>query len=368
LRFSEKFKKNNGSVTVEAAVALPAFMFAILGMAILMRVVFTYGTIQHAINETSATLSTYSYLYCMTVKGQDEKIKNYLDNSGENFSKRINDIIKGYSAISGSRENSQNELSKVAELIISGAYKDAKSSAMIPLIRIMAGSNLRNENRDEDKILKGLNVAGGIKGLDFSESNILEDDKNIEIIVRYKIKPSFMLPEICVIQRSVAKAWMEGEMGSDLGGSSTGIGNVWDMEQKNRGREIQIREGKNLPEFFPVIAIFTKGKAVAVKSVDVEAVTYKKQENLEAKILGFIEELAEFNDGTYMEKKITIKTKELIIVVPEGTIKDEVKSTFEKCKTIAIGCGINLIIKDCYGKKSIAEKDKENKEDVMKDK
>ncbi len=66
----------------------------------------------------------------------------------------------------------------------------------------------------------------------------------------------------------------------------------------------------------------------------------------------FITELSNFKDGTYLNKKIKIKSRELIIVVPESSINSEIAGIIKECETIAAQSNIKLIIKDCYGKKS----------------
>ncbi len=274
MRFIKLLKTKNGSLTLETAVALPAYIFVILGMIFFMRVIYIHGTMQHALNETANIFSNSSYLYTVTLKGNDEKIENYLDDGGNKFEEHLNTVVNAVSSItnavdaksnnqSGNVENMINEVAEnpksevlsVVSLIAKGAYANAKSNLFKPILTLFVGNYLKGENQSGDQKLRGLNVVDGIKGLDFSESKLLADRKNIEIVVRYKIKPIFLLPEIYIIQRSYARAWQDGELGSGLSKGNIGD-NVWDLKPMERGKEIQRREGRNLPEFFPVIAIF----------------------------------------------------------------------------------------------------------------
>jgi hypothetical protein len=368
--FLNNLKTKKGSLTVETAVAMPAFIFVILGMAFLIRLVFIFGTIQHAINETSYTLSNYSYLYAKTLKVYNENGKS---------KEQLDTIINGYSSFAkvldinsnnknenlenianNSIDNPKDEIRSIINMIAGGTYAGIKAKALESVLILFIENCLKTENASGNNRLKSFNVIGGIKGLDFSESKFLEDKKNIEIVVRYKIKPIFLFPDIYLIQRCHSRAWLDGESGSGLNNSEVVTDNVWDLNQLERGKEIQRREGRNLPEFFPVISIYKDGRAVAIKSIDLESVTYRKKANLKAKILEFINDLALFKNGTYMKKKINIKTKEIVIVVPQDSLNDDTKAVLKESEEVAAKLGIKITVKDCYGKKSENKNSKDN--------
>lgn len=363
-------KTKNGSLTVETAVALPAFIFVILGMVFLIRLVFIFGTIQHAINETSNILSNYSYLYAITMKDYNDKAENYPEEASGKIKEKLDTIINGYNSFTKilginsdnkessientanqTRDNPGDEIKGLISMIASGTFTKLKYKHFESMITLLIENGLKTENASGNKRLKSFNVVGGIKGLDFSESKFLADRKNIEIVVRYKIKPIFLFPDIYLIQRSCSRAWLDGEAGSNLT-SNNAANNVWDLKPLERGKEIQRREGRNLPEFFPVISIYKDGNAISIKSIELESVTYKKPANLKTKILEFINDLSGFKNGTYMKKIIKIKSKELVIVVPQGSRNDETEAVFKECLETAAESGIKITIKDCYGRKS----------------
>lgn len=55
-------KKNKGVLTVEAALMVPLFVFAILFMTQFMKVVYVYDTVQTNIHNTAKFVNSFSYL------------------------------------------------------------------------------------------------------------------------------------------------------------------------------------------------------------------------------------------------------------------------------------------------------------------
>lgn len=396
-------KHSKGSITVEAAIVVPVFICIIMSIVLLIRVVYIQGVMQHAINETAREISTYSYIY--SISGLQKAHDNTQEKLDENnqLEEYFSQAVEAYNAVGksvaeapdsienlttedikqikdrlDSLENSFNvsreEVLQITKLIgdifkepkkafISMAYLigDGSFNAFKtmyisePVTSIFVKKFLDQDGIDAHTRLIRLSVVDGFDGLDFSQSKLFEDNKTVDIVVRYRIKnilPIKIIPDINLIQRSTVKAWLDGEDGiaSDTQNSGT---SVWDLTPLKRGVRIQQELGRNLPERFPVISKFEQGTAVMIKSIDLEEATYRKPSNLRAKVNGFIRELKEFNGGSYMDTQVKnegIKNKSLVIVVPEGTISPEIQKTFDECIKSA-GRDIKIEIKE-YGRKS----------------
>ncbi len=147
--------KKKASLTIEAALVLPIFLFFFLGMAGLLMAIQTEGAVRASLWETGKKLSTYAYITQMD--GEDEKKET---------------------------------------LFGMGAAAYAHSSF------------LEKEGKDYwDQSI----VSGGSKGFSFLRSSFLKEDGNIDLIVTYQLDiPFLMLGEIHIpqIQRCRIRGWI----------------------------------------------------------------------------------------------------------------------------------------------------------------
>jgi hypothetical protein len=398
-----RLKYSKGSITVEAAIVVPIFICIIMSIVLLIRVVYIQGVMQHAINETAREISTYSYIYSISgiQKAHDNTQEKLDDNTGleEYFAQAVeayNAVYKSTSqspesnenytivdislikerldSLENSLDNSREEVLQVTKLI-EDIFKDPKKAFISmayligdgsfnafktkyvsePVATVFVKKFLNQDGVDANTRLISMSVVDGFDGLDFSQSKLFEDNKTVDIVVRYRIKnilPIKIIPDINLIQRSTVKAWLDGEDENAADKQNSGT-NVWDLAPLKRGVRIQQELGRNLPDRFPVISKFEQGTAVMIKSIDLEETTYHKPANLRSKVNGFISELMEFKSGSYMDTTVKaedIKNKKLIIVVPEGTISPDIQKTFDECIRRA-GGDIVIEIKE-YGRKS----------------
>lgn len=56
-------RKNKGVLTIEASIAYSFFLMIVVTFLYLMRIVYTYGLVQHAVSQTAKELSMYTYIY-----------------------------------------------------------------------------------------------------------------------------------------------------------------------------------------------------------------------------------------------------------------------------------------------------------------
>ncbi|MFP4697751.1 MAG: TadE/TadG family type IV pilus assembly protein [Eubacteriales bacterium] len=272
----EKYK--NGSLTIEAAFALPIFIFAVIFVAYFMRVIYIQDNVQHALDQTANQLAVYGYGYekMGLADAQQDVYSNYKNNSQElvnsidkliiqgnefvenvNNGWRIEDNISELNSVNIEEKstnggltgfissykqrvvnvidditntfqgfmNNVNEITKGIKDIIS--YKNqlgdyAKRDALeflIDTIGIQGAKHIFNNYISETQI-ENYNIKGDAKGLDFGRSQFMMEDDEIDLVVAYSIKvpiPLKVVDEIPIIQRATVRAWTGNK---DIKGSS----------------------------------------------------------------------------------------------------------------------------------------------------
>ena len=223
-------------------------------------------------------------------------------------------------------------------------------------------SNLSNfvngeikQSQQSDRLLEKLNIIGGIDGLDMSLSTFFNDSDDIELIVRYKVKipvPINIFSSFCLANRAVVKAWLYGDEVIE------NKEDIWSLDNFTRGRKVREMFGANLPFNFPVIARYEEGVATMIKSMDLTAATYQDADAARRKINDYIKELLKYNGqqkpwghDQIVIDPYDIKTKKLLLVVPENELKTDIENVLKDCYTYACNNGILLEIKR-YGYKA----------------
>lgn len=128
-------------------------------------------------------------------------------------------------------------------------------------------------------------------------------------------------------------------------------GSIWSEGNFVRGRYFRQHLSANLPNSYPVLSQFKEGKALATKSIDLTSPYYNDLTVLKQKVEGQINELASFSgtekpwgSANIQIKKEDIKSKTLIIVVPENS-PHRAEQTIEKLKSTALQKGVQLEIR-----------------------
>lgn len=147
--------KKKASLTIEAALVLPVFLFFFLGMVSLIQAIQTEGAVRASLWETGKRLATYAYI---TEMGEEkEEIEKYFG---------------------------------------AGAFVYANT-----LFLQQEGSDYWNQSM----------VIGGSGGFSFLRSSFLKEDGMIDLVVTYRLKFSFpLLGEIQLpqVQRCRVRGWI----------------------------------------------------------------------------------------------------------------------------------------------------------------
>jgi hypothetical protein len=96
---------------------------------------------------------------------------------------------------------------------------------------------------------------------------------------------------------------------------------VWRLDPFARGRQIEQALGHNLPSNFPVIDRFENGLATSIKSLDLDAATYKSSATLNRTLTDYIDKVAEFKGRTWAGVRIRpqdISDRALDLAIPHS--------------------------------------------------
>lgn len=403
---SSMISSKAGSITVEAALVLPVLLCAFFTVIFLMKMVYAYGLIQHAIDETAAEMASAGYIYHISgIRDIHDTVRNGISGKSEIFKEQTDSVFDAYNSLKGlgeslekgtgglgesaglpgnAEENFSNMLDNVAEAvsnpadelkiiscyIFGGVLDDAKTQLFIPVLKLYIKKYLVTDSvASADERLKSLNIKDGFSGLDFSESSFLSDrEENIEIVVRYRIDlplPVKITPGLDFVQRARVKAWMGGDETTGVldGTASNGVDDIWSLSNFQRGLKIRRLFGGNLPNSFPVIARFDGGKAVMIKSMDLTAKSYQVGDNAQKTLMGYIDELAGYEgqdkpwgSGDIVIPRDSIKSRELVLVIPKNKLSAANEQMLSEMAAKAGSKGVTLII-ERYGTKVIKDDD-----------
>ncbi|MDT8718576.1 pilus assembly protein [Clostridium sp. 19966] len=257
----KKNERRKGSLTVEAALVVPLFMFAILTFAYIMNLVMLHEIIQDSINEAANEVGEYSYVYTgsglesvinslahSTEIGKDkidqqqqaiasayETLGKFGDMSPEEQQGTINSAITNAVNMGKSIKNSdKNQIKEKAKtmakqegvglicyvgVLLFNDYGPAINEDITSAIAYAFVQNqVSSGTMSADERLKNFGVVGGIDGLDFTGSKILADKKNdIDIQVTYEVKlplPIKLIPSFTLRQNAYVRCWNYGPYNS----------------------------------------------------------------------------------------------------------------------------------------------------------
>jgi len=388
-----------GALTVEAAVVLPLILCAFFSVVFLIKTVYAYSLIQHALSETASEMASMGYIYHISgIRDLHDTVRDSVNERSDQLREQINgvfyafDILRGGDADSsgnGTRDlgdfaesfnqlinhtgniasDPLNELKTIAFYIAGGTFDDAKTQLFLPIVKLYMKKHLKTDNLpDVNERLLALNIEDGFDGLDFSDSSFFSDaNEDIDIVVRYKMRmpvPIKFTKELEFVHRVRMKAWMGGDEKTGVLDENSGsdiVDDIWSLSNFQRGLKIRRNFGANLPDNFPVIAKYENGKAVMIKSMDLTAASYQNAGNAAKTLKGYINELAKYKGQNepwgrddIVIRNTEIRQKELLLVIPENELTDELELMLSNMVQYADSKGVQLVIKR-YGMKIIKE-------------
>lgn len=159
-------KSKKGSLTIEASIALTAFMFIVLTILSFAMVYRAQSIVSHATLQTSQSLAIESY-YRETISksGTADTVSKLIKFAGFIGLEVDNSIDDGYASLG----DSGTDFYKIARNTFAYSISDDMSTA--------------------NQILKDAGITNGLDGIDFSYSAVKDND--IIINVQYEVKLPF---------------------------------------------------------------------------------------------------------------------------------------------------------------------------------
>ena len=94
-------KTSRGALTIEASITYPIFLMVIVTFLYLMRVVYAYGLIQHAVSQTAKEMSMYTYIYQVAGLGElNEDFQGAVSGRTEQFNSDVENVVGLYEEFS----------------------------------------------------------------------------------------------------------------------------------------------------------------------------------------------------------------------------------------------------------------------------
>lgn len=235
-------KNNKGSLTVEACISLTIFLMVFITILYIMRIVFAYGIVQHALNQTAKEFSTYTYYYAVSGLGDiNGKIHSSTAAGISDFNTNVTNVVNVYDSFNNLANSSKEAVNNASSGNLEGTisslqnirgdysnFKNAansaadtlKSIANDPIAAIKSvGSVLLNGGNEAAKTylcgeisrslmskyiseggynaantrMKNLRIVGGLDGIDFSASEFWAPgaENEIYLVACYTIDPVF---------------------------------------------------------------------------------------------------------------------------------------------------------------------------------
>lgn len=268
-----KLNSQRGSVSIEATIALTAFLFMFMMLYSLINICRGQAQIQIAINSVAKEISQYSYLYGRAglaesiggvqksaeqtkgeingLTGKIVEVFNGVQSIGDNAGAGVEKVSEGeitaaadswnniLSDFNNIKENGTSVINTVKEaasdpkklmfsltrLVASEGLELAKSRAIaVPVCKGLIQKHLKRSSNDTaDAFCRSIGVVKGtyfsetsfFNGLDFSQSTLFPyGTDDINIVVTYEVKLLQLLPietKFRITQRAKTKGWLLGD-------------------------------------------------------------------------------------------------------------------------------------------------------------
>lgn len=172
-----KNKKYSGSLTLEAAILLPLFLFFMITILSLMDMLYFYGILEQRLHQIAKKMAVYAPA-----------------------AELAEGVLAGNTS-DGEMNIDSGEISEIAATIMGKQY--VKNNLINGLILLE---------------LRSSGVVGKSEGLNFLYSRIMTEGDVIDLVVSYEIEPQnnfFFLPAYHVLNRCRVRAWTGYEVASD---------------------------------------------------------------------------------------------------------------------------------------------------------
>ncbi len=323
--------QNKGSVTVETAIIFPVVMIVLILGSAIITLCLDYIKIRESLNGTAVYMSDYAYIYHEKIISKF--MEKFEDKAYSELEEGVDQLMSAVPDKICEVINIKEYMKEYGESIIDSA----ESQVYMPIAKGIFMSFYMDKS-----------VSGRLEYLDFSESSFFEKDNTILLDLKFGLKVPLIFEKFSVDMRCRIRVntWVSGV------GEDTEEEDIWEMSNFERGRKLRSIMGANLPENFPVIAIFKDGRASMIKSIDYRKKTYLKEGALYTSIKGMIDRLKgyygteiPFGKENIVIKREDISIRELILVIPRGEESAFAAEQLEKARKYALSRMVILTVK-----------------------
>ncbi|MCL2425327.1 MAG: hypothetical protein FWD05_03210 [Oscillospiraceae bacterium] len=192
-------KDENGHIVVETVGAFIPFVLLVISILSLVQLTATQARVHSALTQTALTISKYSYVVELTSGGTS-----------------VADIDLVHAQLLSQISGEGAHAPPFATPSVAVAWL-GDGGVSDTLIRTLMNRFLQEDGMSGHEYLLSAHVLGGIDGLDFTGSVIIDSDENIILTVTYRIAYTFGAlplplpnPYLTVTQTAMTRAWLGG--------------------------------------------------------------------------------------------------------------------------------------------------------------
>lgn len=204
------------SLTVEASLVFPIFLFAILSFLYFFQILFVQEKIQAGITEVAKFSAKYAYVIDYVKKYPVEEEKNTessekedgITDSKENENESSTSSSKKETTTGNDKEKDEVVESSQEENTISDD-EEINFDQLLVIDNIFYKAKLKKYINAE--MINRSCVVGGYQGLQFFYSSFLTEDDMVDVVVKYKVRiPAilFSIHDISIVQRVRVRGWI----------------------------------------------------------------------------------------------------------------------------------------------------------------
>ena len=277
----KNFKNEKGAIAIEAIIALTLFMTSVLAIMFISLVVRVQSNMQYALQQTAKEISGYYYMFdklglasLSSVSGNDktqagmkkvngeighivdfaqateesindatsvnladgvsvEELDNLISNGCNDatvLKEKADAIVADVEALTSEEGNASGQIQAILTVFGKSMISKSISKFIAPFVcRTIMPKYLAGSTSAANDMLESVGIENGVKGLDFTQSELLRDGRSIKLVVVYELDMEKMTLGVVKGKarfRQVAStaAWVNGQASDE-----DSIKSIWEV-------------------------------------------------------------------------------------------------------------------------------------------
>lgn len=351
----------SGSMTVEAAIALPLLILAIWSLLYIIQIVVIHNTMQTALTCTAYEAGQYVTAY----------VKAGIDEEAEQAFNLVYRLMLNLNKNESEGETDPLQYDKpVMEFFVSILKQKFQDELADIVFREMIKKYLVSSGIAEETLMYA-RIVNGLNGLDFTDSEVLSDKRTIKLVMKYQIQPPIRLGKLSQLNMQNTAMIIPWQDGLNANSNPEEPFSAWvEMSPIDRGSYIMeheivqiLQQNKDEEVIIKNTAAFKVGvlnnnsdifkEIINIRSIDYSLNSYQNKETFIEAVLNEIIAVGKPERYKDKQKVRILKTDDntkrtMIMVLPEGTVKPN--KALEECFDYATSNHVTLIVKYAYGR------------------